>query len=158
MRLEGPLIGTFPPSNPGRKVCLCDPLSVYISPCTHTKTHTPLADTHTYPPHTHTPLHAHAHVQTTHPTTYTWTHTRPHTHRDTHRTHTKAFHTTHTHTHAYSGKRTLVCRWSHLLFLHHFRNKTITNMKKKNWEQEWEAWKIKEKRIPSYISLRCLWS
>lgn len=130
MSLKGPFIGTFPPSNPGRKVCLCDPLSVYISPCTHTKTHTPLADT--YIPSTHTPpLHTDEHTYRPHTPPRTREHThRPHACRDTHRTHTKAF-PQHTHTYTYSGKRTLVCRWSHLLFLHHFRNKTITNMKKK---------------------------
>lgn len=131
MRLKGPFIGTFPPSNPGRKVCLCDPLSVYISPCTHTKTHTPLADTHTYPPHTHTPTHRCTHTDHTPHHVHMNTHQTSYTQRHTSNTH-KGISIPHTHTYTYSGKRTLVCRWSHLLFLHHFRSKTITNMKKKN--------------------------
>lgn len=105
-------------------------LCVYQPMHTHKDTHTPRRHTHIPTTHTHPTTHRWTHIQTTHPTcTHEHTH-RPHTHRDTHRTHTKAF-PHHTHTYTYSGKRTLVCRWSHLLFLHHFRNKTITNMKTK---------------------------
>ena len=111
-------------------------MSVWPSLCVYQPMHTH-KDTHTPRRHTHIP------TTHTHPTTRTCTHTDHtphHIHMNTHQTsytqrHTSNTHkgisTPHTHTYAYSGKRTLVCRWSHLLFLHHFRNKTITNMKKK---------------------------
>lgn len=117
-------------------LCVYQPMHTHKSTPTWTRAHTH---------HTHTPLHTDEHTYRPHtPHMYTWTHTQTsYTQRHTSEHTQRHSHTTHTHT------RILVKNTSVQVVTPSFSaplpQQNNNQHEKKNWEQEWEAWKIKEK-------------